>query len=207
MRLAAAKQEAFEESIRLKNQFRSLDEDEVEFLDSVLESTRTREEEIRRETAEQLDLFRRQQEEADKALLVEAAADGDGPGGVGGDGAVEGEQWAVSGKKRRRGRDRQVLKGVKIRKTSAAGEAGAARLDEQGTPASRVAEVTIKGSGVVLRKQGVLETNSAKTESITDAGGAKSATVPKPPPADAAVPANKSAAVLGLGNYSSDDDE
>lgn len=173
----------------------------------MLESTRTREEEIRRETAEQLDLFRRQQEEADKALLVEAAADGDGVGGGGGDGAVLGEQWAVSGKKRRRGRDRQVLKGVKIRKTSAAGDAGASQPEEHGTPARPVPEVGMKGSGVVPRKQRVQETNIVKTGTITDAGGAKSATVPKPPPADASVPANKSAAVLGLGNYSSDDDE
>lgn len=207
MRPAAAKQEAFEESIRLKNQFRSLDEDEVEFLDSVLESTRTREEEIRRETAEQLDLFRRQQEEADKALLVEAAVDGDGVGGVGGDGAVEGEQWVVSGKKRRKGRERQVLKGVKTRKTSAAADAGAARPDEQGTPGSPVPEVAVKESGVKPRKQVVQEPSSVKTGSITDAGGAKSAIVPKPPPADATVPAKKSAAVLGLGNYNSDDDE
>lgn len=206
MRPAAAKQEAFEESIRLKNQFRSLDEDEVEFLDSVLESTRTREEEIRRETAEQLDLFRRQQEEADKALLVEAAVDGDGAGGVGGDGAVEGEQWVVSGKKRRRGRERQVLKGIKLRKTSATGESGAAQPDEHGAVTGPVSEAAIKGSEVVPRKQGVPETNSVKTESIGNAGGARSATVSKPPPTDATVPANKSAAVLGLGNYSSDDE-
>ncbi|KAI6806655.1 hypothetical protein KC340_g18782, partial [Hortaea werneckii] len=42
----AAKQEAFDEATRFRNQFRSLDEDEVEFLDSVLESTRTQEAEV-----------------------------------------------------------------------------------------------------------------------------------------------------------------
>ncbi|TVY71331.1 hypothetical protein LSUE1_G006612 [Lachnellula suecica] len=62
----AAKQDAFEEANRLKNQFRALDEDEVEFLDSVMESTRAEEYRVKKETAEGLALFRQQQEEADK---------------------------------------------------------------------------------------------------------------------------------------------
>lgn len=64
-----AKQEAFEEKMKLKNQFRALDEDEVEFLDSIMESTRAQEAAVKKETAEQLELFRRQREEAEKALL------------------------------------------------------------------------------------------------------------------------------------------
>ncbi|KAJ8610152.1 hypothetical protein MRB53_038759 [Persea americana] len=63
-----AKQEAFEESIRLKNQFRTLDEDEADFLESVLASTRKKEAEERKETVEQLAVFRAQQEAAEKGL-------------------------------------------------------------------------------------------------------------------------------------------
>lgn len=62
----AAKQAEFEESIRLKNQFKSLDEDDVDFLDSVLETERANEEAVRRETAEQLDAYRKQQAAAQK---------------------------------------------------------------------------------------------------------------------------------------------
>ena len=121
----AAKQEAFEESIRLRNQFRSLDEDEVEFLDSVLESTRRKEQEVKKETSEMLEIFRKQQEEADKAALLEEGdrkpADG---GGAGSPtlGAGEGEDWAVAGKKRKKGPGREkegVIRGVKIRRKSA----------------------------------------------------------------------------------------
>ena len=57
----AAKQAEFEESIRLKNQFKSLDEDDVDFLDSVLESERAKEDAVKRETAEQLDKYRKHQ--------------------------------------------------------------------------------------------------------------------------------------------------
>ena len=115
----AAKQEAFEESIRLKNQFRSLDQDEIEFLDSVLESTRAREEAVKKETAEQLDLFRRQQEKADQALAAEPEAP-PAPETAGGDGSPPGQasEWTVPAKKRKRGKDNEKLKGLKLRKSS-----------------------------------------------------------------------------------------
>lgn len=206
MTFSAAKQEAFEESIRLKNQFRSLDNDEIEFLDSVLESTRTKEAEIRKETTEQLDLFRRQQEEADKALLAEAA-DGDGSNGVVGAGSVEEEQWVVNGKKRRRGKEKQVLKGVKLRKTSSAGDSRATQPDKLVTPASSRAQIANEDAKVVPRDRGVKETKSTTTKSITGAEGANPAAISVQSSSDATVPANKSAAVLGLGDYSSDDDE
>lgn len=119
--MIAAKQEAFEESIRLKNQFRTLDDDEVEFLDSVLESTRAKEEAVKRETVEQLDVFRRQQEEADRALLLQQqeGLDEDKVGKTGNP-TTEETQWAVNGRKRKRVKEKDVLKGVKLRKSSIA---------------------------------------------------------------------------------------
>ena len=115
MKQPAAKQEAFEEANRLKNQFRSLDEDEVEFLDSVLESTRAEEERVKRETAEGLEQFRRQQEEANK----KARAGGDGTQ-VADEGSptLEEEQWIAGGRKRKRAKEKEGLKGVKIRRSS-----------------------------------------------------------------------------------------
>ena len=206
MPVSAAKQEAFEESIRLKNQFRSLDDDEVEFLDSVLESTRTKEAEIKKETTEQLDLFRRQQEEADKALLAEAA-DGSGANVVVGGGSVEEEQWVVSSKKRRRGKEKEVLKGVKLRKTSSAGESKTPQLDKRGSPTSPTSERATKALGAVPKDKGASTTDSMTAKSTTDGEGANSAATSGSPSDAGTVPAKQSAAVLGLGDYSSDDDE
>ncbi|CAI7675439.1 unnamed protein product [Penicillium palitans] len=106
-----AKQEAFEEKSRLKNQFRSLDEDEVDFLDSVLESTRAKEAAVKRETAEQLEAFHRRREEAQKALLEStspavAPAKGD-------------QQWSALARKRRNDKHRNALISGKKRKASA----------------------------------------------------------------------------------------
>lgn len=115
-RFLAAKQEAFEESIRLKNQFRNLDEDEIEFLDSVLESTRAKEDAVKKETAEKLSLFRRQQEEADRALLNQV---NDTEGGTtANDPAAGDSQWAANAWKKRKRVEKEVLKGVKLRKAS-----------------------------------------------------------------------------------------
>ncbi|KAK4867912.1 hypothetical protein LT330_007571 [Penicillium expansum] len=106
-----AKQEAFEEKSRLKNQFRSLDEDEVDFLDSVLESTRAKEAAVKRETAEQLEAFRRQREEAQKALLQSTSSDAT---------PVQGEEWTTLARKRRHDKHRHSLIPGKKRKASVA---------------------------------------------------------------------------------------
>ncbi|KAK3987589.1 N-terminal domain of NEFA-interacting nuclear protein NIP30-domain-containing protein [Cladorrhinum sp. PSN332] len=54
----AAKQAAFEEASKLKNQFRALDDDEIEFLDEVRVKKREEEEKRRREVEEGLRKFR-----------------------------------------------------------------------------------------------------------------------------------------------------
>lgn len=150
-----AKQEAFEESIRLKNQFRNLDEDEIEFLDSVLESTRAKEEAVKKETTEQLDIFRRQQEEADKAIMSEAVGVGDtSPVG----GIPPGEsQWAINARKRKRAKGREALLGAKLRKTSFANEdlllAAATEPDEAEDASASVQ----KGEDPVANAMGIVK--------------------------------------------------
>ncbi|RAO65463.1 uncharacterized protein BHQ10_001475 [Talaromyces amestolkiae] len=111
-----AKQEAFEESIRLKNQFRSLDEDEVEFLDSLLESTRAKEDAVKKETAEHLAAYQRQREEAERAL-IEGPSGGQNVSGSATNPAGDEELWAVAGKKRKRNK-KDFLVPPKIRKSS-----------------------------------------------------------------------------------------
>lgn len=110
----AAKQAAFEEASKLKNQFRALDDDEVEFLDGVRERRRAEEERLRRETEEGLKGFRELQSK------VSAPGEVEGPEG---EGAVEGGGWSV-GRKRKRRKDESegVLKGLKRRSSAAAAE-------------------------------------------------------------------------------------
>ncbi|GAA5895192.1 hypothetical protein JCM6882_006611 [Rhodosporidiobolus microsporus] len=52
------KQEAFEEQLKFKNHFRSLDEDEVSFLDSMVDETNEEEKERQRQIKEELQGFR-----------------------------------------------------------------------------------------------------------------------------------------------------
>lgn len=110
----AAKQAQFEEASKLKNQFRALDDDEVEFLDGVRERRRAEEERLRRETEEGLRGFRELQSK------ISAPGEGEGPEG---EGAIEGGGWSV-GRKRKRRKDEPegVLKGLKRRSSAAAAE-------------------------------------------------------------------------------------
>ncbi|GES58914.1 NEFA-interacting nuclear protein NIP30 [Aspergillus terreus] len=148
-----AKQEAFEEKIKLKNQFRSLDEDEVEFLDSIMESTRAQEAAVKKETAEQLELFRRQREEAEKTLLEEGSADV-AP-------SAEGEDWKIPARKRRRDKNKDLLIPGKKRKSTvenpsdvsppadkAPSKSQGSKKNEQSTDASSKSEESNKPSEV-----------------------------------------------------------
>lgn len=186
-----AKQEAFEESIRLKNQFRNLDEDEIEFLDSVLESTRAKEEAVKKETTEQLDIFRRQQEEADKAIMSEAVGVGDtSPVG----GVPPGEsQWAINARKRKRGKGKEALLGTKVRKTSFANEDSPLAAATEQDEAEVVSASVQKEDMPVADAKGIVK---APFPTITsDDGGIN-------------FPAREKPLAVGLGliDYSSDED-
>ena len=102
----------------MKNQFRNLDEDEIEILDSVLESTRAKEEAVKKETAEQLILFRRQQEDADR-LTVQEAQDGSEESTLPKSSSPVNDEslWTVN-RKRKRVKETEVAKGLKLRKSS-----------------------------------------------------------------------------------------
>lgn len=99
--IVAAKQAAFEEKTKIRNQFRALDDDEIDFLDEVRASKRAEEERLRRETEEGLKVFR----EAQKSGSKEEEED-----------AIEiGEDWEV-GRKRKRAKEKDSLvKGVRRR--------------------------------------------------------------------------------------------
>ena len=204
----AAKQDAFEESIRLKNQFRNLDEDEVEFLDSVLESTRAREEAVKKETREQLELFRRQQEVADRALLAESAGNGDVTE-VGGSGSPTGEEssWAVNARKRKRLKEKEIPKITKHRKHSLPLETPEPTdtkisflksTDPEDKPAA-VSNIKSQGTAGLaenLPKLPEPRTQARNTAAIDITAGKLEVNQSKP-----------SLLNLGLGSYNSDDDD
>lgn len=208
MLTVAAKQDAFEESIRLKNQFRNLDEDEVEFLDSVLESTRAREEAVKKETREQLELFRRQQEEADRALMAESAGTGDVTE-VGASGSPTGAEssWAVNARKRKRLKGKEIPKFTKHRKHSLLLEI----LEPTDTKTSLLKPTDPEDKPAVISNiknhgtAGLGESPPKLAESSTQASNTAAIDV-----TDGKLEVNQSKLGLlnlGLGSYNSDDDD
>jgi hypothetical protein len=168
----------------LKNQFRSLDDDEVDFLDSVLESTRAKEAEVRKETAEQLEVFRRQREAAEKAQFEEDNT----PASAGGvaTSPSTAETWLAKPKKRRRDKDSVLVLGAKLRKTSSAGS---------------------DSSEVLAHRDAANTQPTSSSPGATTAHTAQSGTAMEKQPAGSAHKASTApAATLGLGDYSSDDD-
>jgi hypothetical protein len=174
----ALKQDAFEESIRLKNQFRALNDDEADFLDTVLESQRAKELAVKKDTAEQLAAFRKLRDDADRGVagvgpVIEGAA-------VPAVAEVEGLDWAVAGRKRKAG-EKEVLHGLKVRRT--VGKAGRKRANVEPTTEAE------KKDPVASSKQYEAKLPKAPTKG------------------DLKVPTQPGKASLGLAGYSSDDEE
>ncbi|KAH7493737.1 N-terminal domain of NEFA-interacting nuclear protein NIP30-domain-containing protein [Fusarium oxysporum f. sp. albedinis] len=109
----AAKQAEFEEQTKLRNQFRALDDDEIEFLDEIRANKRAEEERVKRETEEGLKAFRERQK-GDTAQGETAGVE------------EEGESWEI-GRKRKRTKEKDV-KGLR-RKVSAAEEKETGKQD------------------------------------------------------------------------------
>lgn len=103
---SAAKQAAFEEQNRIKNQFRALDDDEVDFLDEVRQKKRQEEELVKKETEQGLRAFREAQKDRG-----EPGAEEDGGGLEEKQNDGQEESWGV-GRKRKRAREKEV-KGVR----------------------------------------------------------------------------------------------
>ncbi|KXT06172.1 hypothetical protein AC578_1418 [Pseudocercospora eumusae] len=172
---------AFEESLKLSNQFQSLNEDEIEFLDSVMESTRAQEAAVKKETTEQLDAFRRQQEEAERA--AKQAASHEAPE------TAEQESWSV-GKKRKKGKE-SLFGAVKLRRSSTTDKA------EQPAPKAMDTKDSTKATESAAGRDAVkAEPDEKSSDKVTPvAADTKTATKSTP-----------TGVGLGLGAYSSDED-
>ena len=99
----------------MKNQFRTLDEDEVEFLDSVLESTRAKEQAVKEETRSELEAFRKRQGQVDREDDGgEAPREDTGQQSP----PTESAPWKAVQKKRKRVQNTRPDAGAKVRKAS-----------------------------------------------------------------------------------------
>ena len=154
----------------------------------MLESTRAKEEAVKKETSEQLEIFRRQREEADKAALDDPGTTQDVATGSGS--PVEGESWTTS-KKRRRGKEKDALKGIKLRKTSSAADDKDIQSGKEGEAQS--VHGRTEGNLPVKSSNALNDTKTVEAESTAKLG----------PPAS---PPKIMKSVLGLGDYSSDED-
>ena len=165
----------------MRNQFRSLDDDEVEFLDAVLESTRAKEAEVKKQTSEQLDAFRRQQEEAEKGAKQQDTSEA----------PETTEAWSVGPRKRKKGRE-STIGGVKLRRTSTADQ----KANADKTVPDQSTEPTAAGEVVHVDNENGESTTKAAELSQMQNKDSKATKSPSPP-----------AAALGLAAYSSDEDD
>ena len=148
----------------------------------MLESTRAKEAAVKKETAEQLEEFRRQREAAEKAALGELDVEI-------GDNSASGDTWTTNSKKRRRGPLKEGP-GTKVRRTSStiAKDSSPDDEDAQGLPKEAVPiAATIQ--------EDVKETKSSK---LLDS--------PAKPGTVSPVTQQNQVSIMGLGAYSSEED-
>ncbi|KAM0322011.1 hypothetical protein ACHAQA_009753 [Verticillium albo-atrum] len=128
----AAKEAAFEEANKIRNQFRALDDDEIDFLDEVNEKKRAEEERVREETTEGLKAFRERQKVQGRAPAEEESKTDEG--GT--------DEWTV-GRKRKREKGGEV-KGLVRRRVSESGKGGELKAGDaaKASPTTNIAKPT-----------------------------------------------------------------
>ncbi|GAP82768.1 putative NEFA-interacting nuclear protein NIP30 [Rosellinia necatrix] len=200
----AAKQAAFEEQNRIRNQFRALDDDEIEFLHGVSDEKHAEEERVRRETEARLASFRKAQRSA------EGGSGGDDDAGhaadIGNGGAVFEEWGSSAGRKRKREKEKAGLKGVR-RRTSMPNEdvigpdqvAGKATGEGKGGHGGG-------NSGTKLTPTKLTHA-SIESEPAAAKGAPTTSSTPAMKPQPQSQPQPKPRPALGLVDYGSDEDD
>lgn len=125
------------QKLRLQNQIAALDEDDVEYHQSILESERAKEAAIRKETSEQLALFRKHQEEAEREALAKSGSP-----------VEEQDTWVVGGKKRKKIPEKGSLLGIKLRKSSTSSDHSTSDFNDK----NRTVAAGTTGSTVEVEK-------------------------------------------------------
>lgn len=162
----------------MKNQFPTLDDAEIDFLNATAAKQEEEARKVKAQTAADLALFRQQRDEAEKAALregpVEVAPEGDGMQ----------DMWKVGPKKRKKGKERELIGGVKIRRTSTAEKGKEEEVKSPLKPSEKIetAVPSVEGEEVASKAEPAVTSLEKKSASPT------------------VQPA------LGLGGYSSDED-
>ncbi|KAK4251412.1 N-terminal domain of NEFA-interacting nuclear protein NIP30-domain-containing protein [Corynascus novoguineensis] len=219
----AAKQAAFEEAHRLRNQFRALDDDEVEFLDEVRARRRREEEEARREVEKGLEAFREAQKNGLAAQSGSAGEDhtaGDELNDEEEERVLLGEfGFGVAGRKRRRGevgKEKKRVKGVNAVKRVSTGGGGDGvereatdRQNKDGEKYDRVGGQGELGENEAAREPSAAARGKVSTETVAKAAGPTSTSTTPTSGSASGVPASTSITKPGglLVDYGSDDDE
>ena len=150
-----------------------------------MESTRAQEAAIRKQTNEELDTFRQQQEKAERAARAEEGRNEDIQPDV---------QWHAGPRKKRKVVEKEGVKGVKIRRVSSTAGEGALDTQPQSSSKSSQATKLIPASP----ESQLIEGKGAELHSARSAQRDLSSHAPvtTPPPTVA----------LGLGAYSSEEE-
>lgn len=146
-----------------------------------MESTRAKELAVKKETAQQLELFRRQREETEKAARLEGAEES----------TEQIETWAVRKRKRV---SQKELPGVKLRKSSSAAASPSSSAPKTDPPAGRTSRDSPPKS-TTLASETDIGTLPRLQETVPTISQLPTPAIEKPPPAVA----------LGLGDYSDSD--
>ncbi|KAI8962915.1 hypothetical protein F5Y11DRAFT_320831 [Daldinia sp. FL1419] len=185
----AAKQAAFEEKTRISNQFRALDDDEIDFLESMRDERRVEEEKVKRETEERLASFRQAQKATGTTAPVEGVDDGDVVRQDNGDSV---EEWSGVGKKRKRvdKEAKSIVKGVKRRASSS-------EKDVRGTEGAMVSDAKPQEPMVKPSPNDMISSNPISSSMANQVEPVEETTQEKP----------KLEPKLGLVDYGSDEDD
>ncbi|KAK6495419.1 hypothetical protein TWF481_003443 [Arthrobotrys musiformis] len=189
----ARKQEEIEEKLKFKNQFRSLDEGEVEFLDSIVSEQRAEEEAKKKEIESRLDDFRKLQYEADHDPNATASI------------ADEANStWAVPARRKRKKdkeKDNTLGANIKLRKmsdgTKQESNSSTSEKSKAGSDASKTEAET---------KQPETAPPSKSTTPLVPGPPKQAPTASKPPAKEVPV-TNPSIGLGGLVGYGSDSDD
>ncbi|KAL5604334.1 hypothetical protein BROUX41_002307 [Berkeleyomyces rouxiae] len=175
----AAKQAAFEEQNRLGNQFRTLDDDDIDFLDRVREAKRIEDDRLRQETKAGLQAFRDAQKVTDKDL-EKAASDEE----------LGENEWAIGRKKRKS--KAPLARSVKRRTGDDASTGKVPSAPETDTFAPRPPSSTTPPLAVAANS----EQGEPVTKEPPETNKPSISTKPKPPP--------EKPALMSLVDYGSD---
>lgn len=158
-----------------------------------MESTRAKEEAVKKETAERLEAFRRQQEDTEKASRGAAPEASN---------QSEGDTWAFNARKRKRTKEKEAIAGLKLRKSSSS----ATQMTPDGAAATPPSDDRIQSPP----SPAPTPANQSAKPVQPPAAAIDKAVIDKVDQAPAVAAASTSpapAAALGLAAYSSDDDD